>query len=99
MYHFGQSAEAKNDVTQVPTAHYIVSGVWSQKAAEEAEKYMNVKVIATSKASKFTQVPVVTDAAAIAAGPAPLYTYICPNETVHGVELNDIPEGVHPVRR
>jgi len=79
-----------------PTAHYIVTGIWSKKAAEEATKYLNVEVIATSKNSNFTQDPEVSKEVKDS---KPLYVYYCANETVHGVELNSLPVEVSPVRR
>ena len=38
-------------------ADYIVTGVWSKKAAEEASKYCKVNVIASTEESNFTQLP------------------------------------------
>ncbi len=70
-----------------PTANYIVSGVWSQKAAEEASKYLAVNVIASNKHTKHTTLPERTATADAVA--RPLYTYVCVNETVHGVEMDD----------
>ena len=37
-------------------ADYIVTGTWSKKAAEEAEKYGNVNYV-LPKTSKFTSIP------------------------------------------
>lgn len=90
------SSATASSSPSTPTAHYIVSGIWSKKAVEEAQKYLNVKIIANSSSSKFTSLP---SAASVSADePAPLYTYYCANETVNGAEYSGIPEGVHPVR-
>lgn len=106
-----------------PKANYIISGVWSQKAAEEAQKYLAVDISSSNADTKHTMVPTPApdsidtlpvpantttnpNPASIASSstpaPAPavssakpcsaseyLYTYCCPNETVHGVELTE----------
>ena len=62
------------------TADYLVTGVWSQKAAKEAEKFVKVNHV-LPKRDGFTSIPVreqwnlTTDAG---------YVYYCANETVHG---------------
>ena len=59
---------------------YFVTGIWSSKAAKEAEKYTKVNHV-LPKRSQFTNIPskdqwqLTPDAA---------YVYYCANETVHG---------------
>ena len=59
---------------------YFVTGIWSNKAAKEAEKYTRVNHV-LPKRSQFTNIPskdqwqLTPDAA---------YVYYCANETVHG---------------
>jgi phosphoserine aminotransferase len=68
---------------------YVVTGNWSEKAVQEAERYVRVNVAATSKATKFTTIPYPStwqlskDAA---------YLHYTPNETVFGVEFHSIPD-------
>lgn len=81
------SAVAMNLIARKPgkTADYIVTGTWSAKAAKEAEKYGNVRIV-HPKSDSYTIIPQCTfneDAS---------YVYYCANETVHGVELVDVPE-------
>ncbi|HPZ00779.1 MAG TPA: aminotransferase class V-fold PLP-dependent enzyme, partial [Clostridiales bacterium] len=38
-------------------ADYVVSGNWSAKAASEAKKYGDIKIVASSKEDNFTHVP------------------------------------------
>ena len=60
-------------------ADYVVSGTWSKKAAVEAEKLINVNVIASSEGSNFSNFPQYeewkfsNDSA---------YVHFCPNETM-----------------
>ena len=71
------------------TADYINTGIWSKKAIAQAKNYCDVNVAATSEAEKFTTIPDVatwqlnTDAA---------YVHYTPNETIGGVEFQDIPD-------
>ena len=67
-------------------ASYIVSGIWSKKAAAEAAKFCHVNVIGTPSKSAIPaaeSVVVANDAA---------YLYYCMNETVNGMEFNYIPQ-------
>ena len=70
-------------------ADYIVSGQFSGKAYTEAQKYGDIKLVATSKDKNFSYVPHVTaedireDAA---------YLHICFNNTIYGTKYNYIPE-------
>ncbi len=68
-------------------ADYIVSGQFSKKAADEASKYGEVKVIASSKDRNFAYVPSVTEFSADAD-----YVHICHNNTIFGTVYNYIPE-------
>lgn len=67
---------------------YLVTGTWSSKAAQEAEKYCSVRR-AFPKATKFTGIP---DPTAWKLSPDATYVYYCDNETIHGVEFPFVPE-------
>uniref|UniRef100_A0AC35TV43 Aspartate carbamoyltransferase n=1 Tax=Rhabditophanes sp. KR3021 TaxID=114890 RepID=A0AC35TV43_9BILA len=72
-------------------ANYLVTGTWSQKAAQEAKKYVEVNLV-TPATKQFLNVP---DASTWNIAPDASYFYYCANETVHGIEIPDIqvPEG------
>ena len=69
-------------------AAYINTGAWSTSAIKEAGKYCEVQIAASAEAEAFTTIPafsswqIDTDAA---------YLHYTSNETIHGVEFNDIP--------
>lgn len=68
---------------------YVNTGMWSGKAIAEAKKYADVNVVASDEANKFRGVPAfdtwqLNDKAA--------YLHYTPNETIHGVQFNYIPE-------
>lgn len=70
---------------------YVVTGVWSEKAAQEAKRYCkHVNVAASGKVNgNYTHVP---PAASWKLTPNAKYVYICYNETVNGVQFHDVPE-------
>ena len=70
-------------------ADYIITGVWAKKAAEEAAKFGDIKITATSEESKFTYIPEVTkdDFRSDAD-----YVHITSNNTIYGTRYTYIPE-------
>ncbi|KAK3096108.1 hypothetical protein FSP39_023322 [Pinctada imbricata] len=69
-------------------ADYIVTGSWSAKAVQEAEKYGKVNKV-VPKLSKYSGIP---DVDQWTLNPEASYVYYCANETIHGVEFPYIPE-------
>jgi phosphoserine aminotransferase len=68
-------------------ADYIVSGQFSKKAAEEAAKFGEVNVIASSKDRNFAYIPKVESFS-----PDADYVHICYNNTIFGTCYDYIPE-------
>ncbi|ANB13950.1 O-phospho-L-serine:2-oxoglutarate transaminase [Sugiyamaella lignohabitans] len=86
-------------------ANYIVTGSWSQKAAEEAER-LGADVNIVVDARKFTPngkygvIPAQSDWKFTPNAEDIAYVYYCDNETVGGVEFHappEVPEGVELV--
>ncbi|KAI9141936.1 phosphoserine aminotransferase [Paraphysoderma sedebokerense] len=72
-------------------ADYLVSGTWSEKAASEAKKLgAKVNIAFNTKSTNYTTIP---DPSTWKLSPASkaLYVYYCANETVNGVEFQDVP--------
>jgi phosphoserine aminotransferase len=71
------------------SADYIDTGIWSQKAIEEASRYGHVNVAATAKPYDYFAIPgqnewnLSKDAA---------YVHYAPNETIGGLEFQWIPQ-------
>jgi phosphoserine aminotransferase len=70
-------------------ADYVITGSWSQKSAKEGRKYADVNVAASNEADGHTSMPAygswqLSDKAA--------YVHVCSNETVHGVEMQELPD-------
>lgn len=77
-----------NLISKTGVADYLVTGSWSKKAAEEAQKYGKINMV-LPKTSKFTEVP---SKDTWKLDPNASYVYYCDNETVHGVEFDSVPE-------
>ncbi|MDR0685414.1 MAG: 3-phosphoserine/phosphohydroxythreonine transaminase [Spirochaetaceae bacterium] len=69
------------------TAAYVDSGVWASKAIDEAGKYVNVRVAASSKDKNYSYIP---PAPPPEAGDA--YYYICYNNTIFGTRWQSPPD-------
>jgi phosphoserine aminotransferase len=67
-------------------AAFIDTGIWARKAVDEAGKYLNVRVLASSKDKNYTYIP---------AAPAPektdAYYHICLNNTIVGTAWETLP--------
>ncbi|MEG0540532.1 MAG: 3-phosphoserine/phosphohydroxythreonine transaminase [Comamonas sp.] len=68
---------------------FVVTGSWSQKSHKEAGKYASNRLAASGAASNFTSVP---DAASWELGKDAQYVHLCSNETIHGVEFQQLPD-------
>lgn len=71
------------------TANYLVTGAWSEKAAEEAKKYCNVNLVTPiPKPKKYQSIPSQDTWKVDQEG---AYFYYCDNETIDGVEFDFVP--------
>ncbi|MEW6564141.1 MAG: 3-phosphoserine/phosphohydroxythreonine transaminase [Spirochaetota bacterium] len=66
---------------------YVDTGVWATKAVEEASKYAEVRVAASSKDKAYSYIP-----AAPAPDPDDVYYHITWNNTIVGTKWNTIPD-------
>ena len=70
-------------------ADYILSGQFSTKAYQEAQKYGDIKAVASSKEQNFSFVPKTTRADFRADAD---YVHICFNNTIYGTKFSYIPD-------
>lgn len=70
-------------------ADYVDSGNFAHLAAEEAKKYGEVRIAASSREDGYTYVP---DAASINWSPDADYAYITTNNTIYGTRYTVIPD-------
>ncbi len=78
-----------NLLAEKQKACYLKTGSWSAKAVKAAKMYCDVKISASGEADEYTSIPnrdqwqLESDAA---------YLHYTPNETIHGVEFQTIPD-------
>jgi phosphoserine aminotransferase len=83
------SAIALNLLGENKKADYIVTGAWSKSAAEEASHYGDINVINVTDNAEGTQRVKASDEWPISQDAA--YVHYCPNETVDGIEIFEVP--------
>ncbi len=67
----------------------VVSGSWSKKSAEEARRYADVRIAADGGAHAYRSLP---PAASWQLRPDAAYVHLCSNETIDGVEFQQLPD-------
>ena len=67
----------------------VISGAWSQKSAQEAQRYADVAVVASNEADGHTSLPA---PASWRLRTGSSYVHLCSNETIHGVEYAQLPD-------
>lgn len=70
-------------------ADYAVTGSFSSKAKEEAQKYGEVSVAASSKDKNHSYIPAMSE---LKLDPGASYFYYCANNTIYGTEWQYVPE-------
>jgi len=83
-----------NLATANGTADYVVTGSWGKKAAAEARKFCDSRVIADASEQNFTSIP---DEASWQRSDDAAYLHYTPNETIAGVEFHFVPTGDVPL--
>lgn len=68
-------------------AGFINTGHWSKKAIEEAKKYGNVKILASSEKDNFAYIPSCDDLDVSDCD----YVYYCDNNTIYGTKFKSVP--------
>ena len=76
------------------SAAYVNTGAWSVKAIEEARRFCEVRIAASSETSKFDRVPAIEEWQVDAAD---AYLHICSNETIGGVQFHTFPTPAIPL--
>jgi len=71
------------------SADYVVTGAWGEKAVREGSPYTRVSLAASSIDSGYTSIP---ERASWELDANAAYVHYTPNETIHGVEFQDIPD-------
>ena len=78
-----------NFLSKGATADYLVTGTWGEKAIEEAALFGQANLAASTKAGGYKTVPT-SGEVKLSADPA--YVHLTSNETIQGVQFQDIPD-------
>jgi phosphoserine aminotransferase len=70
-------------------ADYLETGVWSQVAIQEARRWCQVNLAASSAAGGYTSAPGQSE---LRLDPSAAYVHYCSNETINGVEFPYVPD-------
>jgi len=70
-------------------ACYVDTGVWADKAAEEAKKFVNVRIGASSRDRNYTYIPALPSGAPAADD---AYLHLCLNNTIVGTKWKTLPD-------
>lgn len=71
------------------TADYVITGNWSNRSQQEARKYCAVNIAASNENHGYRSLPRFEDWQ-LSKGAS--YVHVCSNETVHGVEMHELPD-------
>ena len=85
---------AENAIVPLNLSHggamdFVLTGSWSQKSLKEAGKYGTARVAASGQVEGFTTLPA---PATWQVGANRRYVHMCSNETIHGVEVHELPD-------
>lgn len=75
-------------------ADYLLTGAWSEKAANEAKRFGEVSIVASDAEAGYRNVPALET---WRCNPNADYLHVTPNETIHGVEFTFLPDTTVPV--
>ncbi len=78
-----------NLIGRTGRADYVLTGDWSKKSYQEAQRFGTVNVAATAEDSKFTAIPAQSG---WKLDPGAAYVHICSNETIGGVQFHWTPD-------
>ncbi len=80
---------AMNFLTQGTEADYIVTGIFAEKAQEEASRIGKANIAATTKDTNFDRLPGRNE---IKLSKSPVYIHLTSNNTIYGTQWQEMPE-------
>ncbi len=85
----GENAIVPLNLSRGEAADFVVTGSWSQKSLQEAQRYCTARTAASNQADGHTRLPA---PASWQLGAGTRYVHICSNETISGVEFHSLPD-------
>ncbi len=71
------------------TADYLLTGVWSEKASEDAAKIGAVHIAASTQAEQYRRIPAQSE---IRLSAQPAYVHLTTNNTIYGTQWHTLPD-------
>jgi phosphoserine aminotransferase len=84
-----ENAIVPMNLSQGGPMDFVLTGSWSQKSQQEAGKYGAARIAASSQDQGFRHIP---PAQTWRIGSGSRYVHVCSNETIHGVEFQELPD-------
>lgn len=78
-----------NLLNKTGKADFVITGQWAKKALEEASRYGECSVVASSKDKTFSYIPTLDKSKF---NPTADYFHICENNTIYGTRFTDLPD-------
>jgi phosphoserine aminotransferase len=85
----GENAIVPLNLSRGGKADFIVTGGWSKKSHKEAQRYCDAAVAASNEGDHHTTMP---PASSWKLRDGLSYVHVCSNETIHGVEMHELPD-------
>jgi phosphoserine aminotransferase len=85
----GENAIVPMNLSRGASADFVITGSWSAKSQKEAQRYCKTNVAASNADSQHTRLP---DPATWELTRDASYVHICSNETIHGIEFQELPD-------
>jgi phosphoserine aminotransferase len=85
----GENAIVPMNLSRGTSADFVITGSWSAKSQKEAQRYCKANIAASNADGKHTRLP---DPAGWQLSRDASYVHICSNETIHGIEFQDLPD-------
>ena len=84
-----ENAIVPMNLSQGEAADFVITGSWSAKSHREAAKYCDAAVVASNPDTDYRSIPA---PASWRLRPQARYVHICTNETIDGVEFQQLPD-------
>ena len=85
----GENAIVPMNLSRGTSAGFVITGSWSAKSHKEAQRYCKANVVASNAAEQHTRLP---DPASWQLSDDASYVHVCTNETIHGIEFQELPD-------
>jgi phosphoserine aminotransferase len=85
----GENAIVPLNLSRGGKVDVVITGSWSQKSHKEARRYCDAAVAASNEADQHTTLP---PASGWQLRDGLSYVHVCSNETIHGVEMHELPD-------